>query len=287
MTAAGAKASSSGRFLDVGDARIHYRVTGPRGGEPVVLIMGLGWDMSGWDPTLPYLEGYRLLRLDNRGAGLSDAPDRPYSIAQMARDTIRVMDAAGMSAAHVYGASLGSMIAQEIALSHPGRVRSLILGCPSPGVISIPGAPGILRLMLTRNRYTHEEAIRKAAPYLFHRALQQSPEVIEEALQRRLAMPINPVGYRRQLQASLRWSSLSRLPRLRVPTLILHGDHDRLVPPINGRLISLLVPGARFHSIRGAGHVYGTDAPGEAARVVVDFIRDQRDGFREDTRTLP
>lgn len=262
-------------FVDVGDARIHHQVTGPRSGDPVVLIMGLGWDMSGWDPMLPYLEGYRVLRLDNRGAGLSDAPDKPYSIPQMAADTVKVMDAAGMSAAHVYGASLGSMIAQEVALSHPDRVRSLILGCPSPGVISVPGSPGIVRVMLTRNQYTPEEAFRRAAPYLFHRALQQSPELVEKALQRRLAMPVNPVGFRRQLQATMRWSSLGRLPRLRLATLVIHGDHDRLIPDINGRLIAWLIPGARFHSIKGAGHVYSADAPGEAATVVVSFIQGQ------------
>jgi pimeloyl-ACP methyl ester carboxylesterase len=113
------------------------------------------------------------------------------------------------------------------------------------------------------------------APYLFHRALQQSPELVEEALQRRLALPVNQVGYRRQLRAPLRWSSLRRLPRLRQPTLVLHGDHDRLIPDINGRLIARLIPGARFHSIKGAGHVYGTDAPGEAAGVVVSFIESQ------------
>jgi 3-oxoadipate enol-lactonase len=262
-------------FTNVGDARIHYEVTGPKTGEPVVLIMGLGWDMSGWDLMLPHLKGYRVLRLDNRGAGSSDAPDKPYSIVGMADDTLKVMDAAGMSSAHVYGASLGSMIAQEIALSHPERVRSLILGCPSPGVIAVPGSPGIIRLMLTRGQYTPEEAFRKAAPYLFHRALQQSPELIEEAMQRRLAIPVNPVGYRRQLQAPLRWSSLRRLPRLRIPTLVMHGDHDRLIPDLNGRLIARLIPNARFHSIKGAGHVYSTDAPGEAAGVAVRFIESQ------------
>jgi len=262
-------------FVEVGDARIHYQVSGPKRGEPIVLIMGLGWDMSGWEAMLPYLEGYRVLRLDNRGAGLSDAPDKPYSIPRMSRDTVTVMDAAGMRSAHVYGASLGSMIAQEIALGHRQRVRSLILGCPSPGVISVPGSPGIIRLMLTRSQYTPEEAFRRAAPYLFHRALRQSPDLIEEALRRRLAMPINPVGFRRQLQATMRWSSLARLPRLRLPTLVLHGDHDRLIPDINGRLIARLIPGAQFHSIKGAGHVYSTDAPGEAASVVIGFLESQ------------
>jgi 3-oxoadipate enol-lactonase len=259
-------------FVDVGDARIHYEVSGPRRGEPVALIMGLGWDMSGWEMMLPYLREYRVLRLDNRGAGLSDAPDKPYSISQMSRDTIKVMDAVGMGSAHVYGASMGSMIAQEIALSHRDRVRTLILGCPSPGVVSVPGSPGIIRLLLSRHRYTPEEAFRRAAPYLFHRTLQQSPEVMEDALLKRIAMPINPVGYRRQLQATMRWSSLARLPRLRVPTLVVHGDHDRLIPDVNGRLIARLIPGARFYSIKGAGHVYGTDCPGDAGPVVVNFI---------------
>jgi pimeloyl-ACP methyl ester carboxylesterase len=240
----------------------------------VVLIMGLGWDMSGWDGMLPYLEGYRVLRLDNRGAGRSDAPATRYSIPQMAGDTLAAMDAAGIGSAHVYGASLGSMIAQEIALSHGDRVRSLILGCPSPGVISIPGSPGIIRLMLTRDRFTPEEAFRRAAPYLFHSAL-TNPDLIEDALRQRVAMPLNPVGYRRQLEAPMRWSSLSRLPRLRVPTLVVHGDHDRLIPDLNGKLIARLIPGARFHSIKGAGHVYSTDAPGEAATVVMSFIAAQ------------
>jgi pimeloyl-ACP methyl ester carboxylesterase len=173
------------------------------------------------------------------------------------------------------------MIAQEIALSHRTRVLSLILGCPSPGVISVPGSPNIIRLLMTHARYTPEEMFRRAAPYLFHRALQESPELIEEALRRRLALPLNPTGYRRQLQAPMRWSSLSRLPRLRVPALVVHGDHDRLIPDINGRIIARLIRGARFYSIKGAGHVYSTDAPGEAAGVVVDFIESQRTGAAE------
>ena len=260
-------------FVDVGDARIHYKLTGPAGGEPVVLVMGLGMDMSGWDAMMPFLKDYRVLRVDNRGAGRSDAPDIPYSIPGMARDTIAVMDAAGIDSAHVYGASLGSMIAQEIALSHRDRVRTLILGCPSPGVVSVPGSPGILQLMLSRQRYSQEEMFRRAAPYLFHRAL-EDPAALEAALLQRTAAPMSPVGYRRQLQAVTRWSSLRRLPFLRVPTLVIHGDSDRLIPTINGRLIARMVRGARLHIIKGAGHVYSVDAPGEAAREAVRFLQD-------------
>jgi len=93
-------------------ARIYYRVKGPARAEPVVLIMGLGWDMTGWQLMMPLLSRYRVLRLDNRGTGRSAKPDEPYSIRQMAGDVVRCMNAAGMDSAHVYGASLGSMIAQ-------------------------------------------------------------------------------------------------------------------------------------------------------------------------------
>ena len=259
-------------YVERAGARIHYLVTGPRTGEPIVLVMGLGMDMSGWDDMLPHLEGYRVLRIDNRGSGLSDAPNRRYSIPGMARDVVAAMDAAGMKDAHVYGASLGSMIAQEIALSHRDRVRTLVLGCPSPGVLSIPGSLQIIQLLFSRGRYTPEEAFARAAPFLFHNALQR-PEALRKALLQRSTVPFRPVGFRRQLEAVLRWSSLRRLPFLRVPTLVIHGDHDRLIPALNGRIIASLIRGARLHVVKGAGHVYSVDAPGEAAREVVGFLR--------------
>ena len=256
-------------YLDVGACRIHYQVTGA--GEPVVLIMGLGMDMTGWDRLMPHLKAYRVLRIDNRGSGLSEAPDVPYTIGAMASDVVAAMRAAGMSSAHVYGASLGSMIAQQLTLSHPELVRSMILGCPSPGAISVPGDPGILRLLLARRRYTPAEAFWRAAPFLFHDAL-NDPAALKEALRRRAAMPFNPVGYRRQLEAALRWSSLTRLHRVRVPTLVIHGDHDRLIPSVNGRLVARLIPGAQLHIVKGAGHVYSVDAPEEAARTALAFL---------------
>jgi len=259
-------------YVERAGARIHYRVTGPPTGEPIVLVMGLGMDMSGWDDMLPYLDEFRVLRIDNRGAGLSDAPDRPYSIAGMARDVIAAMDAVEMETAHVYGASLGSMIAQEVALSHRERVRTLILGCPSPGVLSVPGSPAMLRLLLTRTRYSREQAFAKAAPFLFHSAL-KDPEALKRALLQRTSAPFQPVGFKRQMEAVLRWSSLRRLPSLRVPTLVIHGDHDRLIPTINGRIIARMIRGAKLHIVKGAGHVYSVDAPGEAAREVVGFLR--------------
>jgi 3-oxoadipate enol-lactonase len=251
--------------------RIYWKVVGPARGVPLVLIMGMGWDMSGWKLLLPHLEGFRTLLIDNRGTGRSDKPDTPYSIKQMAADVVRCMNAAGMDSAHVYGASLGSMIAQELTLSYPARVRSLILGCPSPGIIALPASPRWLRLVLGRQRHTPEEAFMRAARLLYGVSLKQHPEAVEEVMRRRLKVRLSPVGVRRQFEAVLRWSSLRRLPTIGVPTLVIHGDHDRLIPIGNGRIIARLVPGARLHVFKGAGHVYGTDHPDEHLRVITEF----------------
>jgi pimeloyl-ACP methyl ester carboxylesterase len=263
-------------YTEAGDgARIYYRTSGPTGADPLVLIMGLGWDMTGWQLLMPHLGGFRVLRLDNRGTGRSDKPNRPYSIRQMALDVIRCMNAAGIDAAHLYGASLGSMIAQEVALDYPARVRSLILGCPSPGAISIPGSPGILRILLNREALSPEESFMKATPFLYGRSLTERPEAIEEVMRRRIASRADPIGVRRQLEAVLKWSSLRRLRGLHAPTLIMHGDKDRLIPLSNGRLIATLIPGARLHIIRGAGHVYGTDAPEEHLELLLGWLAEQ------------
>jgi pimeloyl-ACP methyl ester carboxylesterase len=256
-------------------ARIYYRTSGPTRAVPLVLVMGLGWDMTGWQLLMPHLGGFRVLRLDNRGTGRSDKPDRPYSIRQMALDVIRCMNAAGIDSAHIYGASLGSMIAQEVALDYPARVRSLILGCPSPGAISFPGSPGILRILLNREELTPEESFMRATPFLYGRALTERPEAIEEVMRRRIASRADPIGVRRQLEAVLRWSSLRRLRGLRLPTMVMHGDKDRLIPLSNGRLIATLVAGAQLNIIKGAGHVYGTDAPEEHLQLLLGWLAQQ------------
>jgi 3-oxoadipate enol-lactonase len=256
-------------------ARIYYRTSGPQRAEPLVLVMGLGWDMTGWALLMPHLGDFRVLRLDNRGTGRSDKPDRPYSIREMALDVVRCMNAAGMESAHIYGASLGSMIAQELALDYPARVRSLVLGCPSPGAISIPGSPGMLRVLLSREELSPEESFMRATPFLYGRSLTERPEAIEEVMRRRIASRADPVGMRRQLEAVLRWSSLRRLRSLRVPTMIMHGDKDRLIPVSNGRLIAALIPGARLHILKGAGHVYGTDAPEEHLQLLRGWLEEQ------------
>jgi 3-oxoadipate enol-lactonase len=119
-------------FLQNQGAKIYWDEQGT--GDPVLLIMGLGYPSYLWHRTRPALkERYRTIALDNRGSGQSDAPPGPYSIAMMASDAAAALDAAGVDRAHVFGLSMGGMIAQEFALQYSARVRSLILGCTAPG----------------------------------------------------------------------------------------------------------------------------------------------------------
>src|SRR5271170_6367611 len=125
-------------------------------GDPVLLIMGLGYARQMWFRTRPALEAhYRTIVFDNRGVGQSDVPPGPYSIAQMAADAAAVLDAAGVERAHVFGVSMGGMIAQEFAIANPNRVDSLILGCTAcGGQNAVPAAPAVLQTLMARATMT-------------------------------------------------------------------------------------------------------------------------------------
>ena len=115
----------------IGDVKIHYTETG--NGDPLLLIMGFGMPGDAWLGVLPFLEGFRAIYFDNRGTGQSDKPEGPYTIEQMADDAAGILDHLRIERAHVYGVSMGGMIAQEFVLRHPRKVRSLVLGCTMCG----------------------------------------------------------------------------------------------------------------------------------------------------------
>src|SRR5580700_1765938 len=148
-------------------AKIYWDEQGQ--GTPVLLIMGLGYPSQMWYRMRPLLvEHYRTIALDNRGVGRSDIPPGPYPIAVMAADAAAVLDAAGVDNAHVYGISMGGMIAQEFALQYPKRVRSLILGCTAAGgPNAVRAEPEVTQLLMARGQMTPEEAAQAAIPFIY------------------------------------------------------------------------------------------------------------------------
>src|ERR1700687_2452459 len=153
-------------FVENLGARIHWDAEGS--GAPLLLIMGLGWPSQAWYRSRPALsEKYRTIALDNRGVGRSEVPPGPYSIAQMAADVAAVLNAARVNTAHIFGVSMGGMIAQEFALQYPKRVRSLILGCTAAGGPHAVRAEAAVTETLLRQGMTPEESRAAITPFIY------------------------------------------------------------------------------------------------------------------------
>ena len=244
-------------------------------GPPVLLIMGLSFTHEMWFRVLPTLVSRcRVILFDNRGVGLSSVPKGPYSMRQMARDAVAVLDAAGVSRAHVIGASMGGMIAQELALRFPSRVLSLLLACTSHGGL-LARWPRFVRPRGIKwgeaERRDRELAL---APLLY--CCKTPLDRIHEDLDVQCRSGWSYKGFLSQFSGILMWSSYFRLPSIRVPTMVVHGDSDRLVPPQNGRVVASRIPGARFHLIPDAGHLLTTDQPEACKRLMIEFLRQIR-----------
>ncbi len=241
----------------VGDLSMYYVEAGA--GDPLVLVMGLGADHLAWGFQLPaFAERYRTVAFDNRGAGQTDAPDHPYTTRMMAEDTVGLMDRLGIERAHVLGVSMGGMIAQEIALNHPDRVRSLQLHC----TLGRPDAYLWAQLAagrLQRRTLTPEAAMRSAYLWLFApETYNERPELVETILQASLANPhpMSLTGFERQCDAVHDHDALDRVAAIRCPTLVSVADGDILVPPRFSRALAERIPGAELRLIEGAGHGY-------------------------------
>ena len=222
-------------------------------GEPLLMIMGLSFSLAMWQDLRTIMaRHFRAIVLDNRGVGKSDVPLRPWSMRTMARDAAAVLDAAGVPAAHLLGISMGGMIAQEFTLLYPARVRKLILAC------TLCGGPRKVRpdfqvyRTFARPFSSHEHRAKAFVPLLY------SPETPAERIaQDRDTLLANRAPLRGsicQIAAILSWKCYDRLPQIGSPTLVIHGDRDRLVPVENGRLIAERIPGARLVELPGAGH---------------------------------
>jgi len=258
-------------FIENEGVKIYWDEAGR--GAPVLLIMGLGYPSQMWHRTRPLLaESYRTIALDNRGVGRSDVPPGPYSIEVMAADAAAVLDAAGVGSAHVYGVSMGGMIAQEFALQYPDRVRSLILGSTTAGVPnSVRAEPEVTRRLLERGQSTPNEAAEAAIPFIYDPGT--SRERIDEDLAVRKDWLPRSDAYINQLMGVLAWDSERRLERISAPTLVLHGAGDHLVPPSNGELIASRIPNAKLVMIPKAGHIYSTDQPEAAHGALLEFLK--------------
>jgi len=241
-------------------------------GEPLLLIMGLGYSLEMWFRPRPLLaQHFRTIAFDNRGVGKSDVPSGPYTMAAMAADAAAVLDAAGVDSAHVFGISMGGMIAQEFALNFPGRVKSLVLGCTSCGGRNAARAEDrVLQIIVARASMTLDDSARAMQPFVYDAGTPHE-RIAEDLEVRRRSYP-TPVGYMGQLAAIFGWTSFDRSKEIRVPTLIVHGESDQLVPAENAHILQRQIPESRLVMLPRASHIFTSDQPEAAHRAILQFL---------------
>ncbi|PPK92306.1 pimeloyl-ACP methyl ester carboxylesterase [Kineococcus xinjiangensis] len=262
-------------LLEIGHHRVAVDVT--EGESPLLLLNGVGGGRAMWEPLREQLPpGIATIAYDAPGCGASPPANAPLSIHDQARIAAGVLARLGVARADVLGFSFGGMVAQQLARDVPGAVRRLVLVATGVGVGSVPGS-ALAYALLTLPQMADPNWMRSAAPHLFGGRLARRPADLERYA-RRYAQPVHPASYAGQLQAALLWSSLPWLSRLRAPALVLTGGEDPLVPVCNATLLGALLPQARVHVVRGAGHLLLLEAAAEAAAAIGGFLGPERAG---------
>ena len=258
----------------VNDIQIYYEVQGE--GFPLVMINGLGAHIDTWDPRSIHdlSKVFKLVLFDNRGAGHTDVSDREYTIKLFADDTAGLMDALGISRAHIFGISMGGMIAQELVLNYPEKVKKLVLCSTScGGAKSVqPSMEVIGALMADRSTLTPEEIVRMAIPILFTGDfIKNNTDFVELYVQRTLKAPISDEAFMRQVNALMSFETYDRLGQIKAPTLILQGKRDVLVPPENGSILAEAIPNAKLVYFENSAHVLAEEME-KVHSVLLDFL---------------
>jgi len=260
----------------VSDINIYYEIDGK--GEPLVLIYGYVGHSGLWFRQIPVLsKKYRVIAFDNRGVGRSDKPDIPYSMTMMAEDIAGLLDIIGVDASHIFGISMGGMIAQHFALNYPRKVLSLILGCTyCGGVHSIQPEPESVAALFdfeSMKNMTPEEITRQAMPFLYSQEfIEKNPDIIEERVAKQLEYPTPDYGAMRQAGAIMGHDTYELLPKIELPTLVISGDNDRLIPVENSRILASRIPGAELAIIKGVGHEFFIEDAEEVNKTILDFL---------------
>jgi len=243
-------------------------------GQPLLLISGLGDNLNAWASQVPeFARKYRVVVFDNRGSGRTDAPDMPYSIKMMAEDTAGLMDALRIEQAHVLGVSMGGYIAEELAMTYPGRVASLVLATTSVG-------PYLMKISILQE--WAREALRDMRPltffqimlpFMFNDRSFEAPGVLEMAIGTIAGHSSTPPHIlARQMTACVEHDARDRIGRISVPTLVLAGKEDPFVPFSLSEELAVSIPNARLVVLDGGGHGFNGVTADKFNRAVLEFL---------------
>ena len=263
------------RWADDDGVRIAWERRGPDEGTPVVLVHGLGYGRWGWEPVVDELAArVPVILLDNRGIGASDVPPGPYTAEQMAGDVLAVIDANDAERVHLVGASLGGMIVQHVALRRPELVDRLVLVCTTPGgALAHPIPADTLALIERMPTMEPAEALRAAVDNALGDVAGEAREMlVDRVVAHRMATPQDPAGWQAQAHAGTTHALGEAVRGITCPTLVLHGDRDRVVDPRNARVLADLLPDARVRMVPGGGHLWFWEQPGRFVDEILAFV---------------
>lgn len=251
---------------------MYYEVHGE--GRPLLLICGLGNDLSSWALQIPDLaKRYRVISFDNRGSGRTDAPDQPYSIKMMAEDTAGLMDALAIDKAHVLGVSMGGYIAEELAMTYPGRVTGLVLATTSVG-------PYMLKISVLQAHARQALAgmspmtsFQIMLPFMFNDRCFEDPGVVEMAVGTIAGHSSTPPHIlARQMTACAEHDARDRISQISAPTLVLAGKEDPFVPFSLSQELAASIPGAKLRVLEGGGHGFSASMATRFNQAVLEFL---------------
>jgi pimeloyl-ACP methyl ester carboxylesterase len=264
--------------VEVGSIQISYEIHGD--GHPLIMICGVGYCAWFWHKIVPLLaKDYQVIVFDNRGAGDSDKPDGPYSVNMMADDTAGLLDALGIQNAFVVGHSLGGFIAQELIVLRPDLVSKLVLASTTHGGMNvIPITPEAMEVFTNREGDPVELVQRGIEIACAPGFLEQQSNITQELIEYRFSNPVPPLQYQAQVMAGAGMSALSdqqvaeRTGSINVPTLILFGEFDNVVPPGNADLLAEKISGAQIEIIPGTGHMFPIEDPQTTTTTIREFL---------------
>ena len=259
----------------IGHIEISYEICGS--GEPLLLIGGFGMTMEFWGTLLESLaHNFRVIAYDNRGAGRSTVPAEPFTIAEMAEDAIGLIDALNLETVHVFGVSMGGMIAQLLCANYPDRIRRVMLGCTShggPHAVSPESRVMELFGQAANPDLSPEEAARMIVPCLFSESfIRDEPDRIEAFVRLSVAHSMTPAGAKGQMGALALFDAEELLRKIESTVLVVTGSDDLLIPPENSQLLTGKIPHASLEVIGDAGHNFFFEKPETVNGIAIRYL---------------
>jgi len=262
-------------FCRCQEVTLYYETHGE--GPALLLVSGLGGGSWSWYGQVPFFaKRYRTIIFDNRGAGRSTMPKGPYRMSQLADEARFLLDHLGVDKTFVLGLSMGGMIAQQLALQIPRRIRAMFLGCTHAGGASLtPPTRAVMDLLINNAGLTQRQILEKNIPLFFsERCRQTQPEVVAAYCEAQLAAPPQPPeAFHAQLAAIRTFDVSDRLGQLVIPTMLVTGSEDVLIPPANTEMLAKLLPHAETVILTGAGHAFHAECCDRLNHLADDFFQ--------------